>query len=140
MFPQLSKIFIYCRDMLPVNNFQFGLVIPVIAYLISFLGAFLGLRCTTRARAYQGAARARWLLLAAVSIGTAGIWAMHFIAMLGFAIPGETIRYDVPVTVLSMLTAVAVVGAGLIIVGFGHASRRNLLIAGFISGSGGARM
>jgi len=126
--------------MLPVHNFQFGLLTPVTAYLVSFLGAFLGLRCTARARAYRSAARVRWLLLAAVSIGTAGIWAMHFIAMLGFAIPGETIRYNVPVTVLSMLTAVAVVGAGLLIVGFGRAGPRNLLIAGFITGIGVASM
>jgi NO-binding membrane sensor protein with MHYT domain len=140
MCPELSKIFIYRRDMLPVHNFQFGLLTPVTAYLVSFLGAFLGLRCTARARAYRGAARVRWLLLATVSIGTAGIWAMHFIAMLGFAIPGETIRYNVPVTVLSMLTAVAVVGAGLLIVSFGRAGPRNLLIAGFITGIGVASM
>jgi NO-binding membrane sensor protein with MHYT domain len=140
MCPELSKIFIYRRDMLPVHNFQFGLLTPVTAYLVSFLGAFLGLRCTARARAYRSAARVRWLLLAAVSIGTAGIWAMHFIAMLGFAIPGETIRYNVPVTVLSMLTAVAVVGAGLLIVSFGRAGPRNLLIAGFITGIGVASM
>jgi NO-binding membrane sensor protein with MHYT domain len=54
-----------------------------------------------------------------VSIGANGIWAMHFIAMLGFTIPGQQIGYNVPMTVASMLVAVAVVGAGLFIVGFG---------------------
>jgi NO-binding membrane sensor protein with MHYT domain len=126
--------------MLPVHNFQFGLLTPVAAYLISCLGAFLGLRCTTRARACGGAVRARWLLLAAVSIGTTGIWVMHFIAMLGFAIPGETIRYSVPVTILSMLIAVAVVGAGLLIVGFGRGSWGRLLLAGSTTGIGVASM
>jgi signaling repeat-containing protein len=42
---------------------------------------------------------------------------MHFIAMLGFTIPGETIRYNVPVTLLSMLIAVAFVSIGLLIIG-----------------------
>jgi len=28
---------------------------------------------------------------------------MHFIAMLGFTIPGESISYNVPVTILSLL-------------------------------------
>ncbi len=104
--------------MLPVHNFSYGLLTPALAYTMSVLGAFLGLRCTARARAYTGAARARWLVLAAVSIGTTGIWVMHFIAMLGFTIPGEVIRYNVPVTILSMLIAVAVVCVGLFIVGF----------------------
>src|ERR1700758_3412011 len=74
------------------SDFTYGALNPVLGYLISCVGCFLGLRCTTRARAYQGAARARWLTLAALSIGTTGIWVMHFIAMLGFAIPGEPIR------------------------------------------------
>jgi NO-binding membrane sensor protein with MHYT domain len=65
---------------------------------------------------------------------------MHFIAMLGHTIPGETIRYDVPVTIASMLLAVAVAYLGLLIVGFGQESVRNLLAAGFITGIGVAGM
>src|ERR1019366_2098416 len=49
--------------------------------------------------------RVRWLLLAALTVGTAGVWGMHFVAMLGFTIPGQTIRYSVPVTIFSMLIA-----------------------------------
>ena len=98
--------------MIHINNFANGALNPTMSYVVSCVGCFLGLRCTTRARAYQGAARARWLTLAALSIGTTGIWVMHFIAMLGFAIPGETIRYNVPFTILSMVIAVIVVGSG----------------------------
>jgi NO-binding membrane sensor protein with MHYT domain len=93
-----------------------------------------------RARACQGAARVHWLLLAAVSIGTTGIWVTHFIAMLGFAIPGEVIRYDVPVTVLSLLIPVTVVGVGLLIVSFGREGWRNLVLAGTFTGIGIAGM
>jgi NO-binding membrane sensor protein with MHYT domain len=56
-----------------VHNFTSGLLNPGLAYLASCLGCFLGLQCTARARAMQGAQRARWLLLGAVSIGTTGI-------------------------------------------------------------------
>jgi NO-binding membrane sensor protein with MHYT domain len=108
--------------MLPVHNFSYGLLTPGLAVAMSFLGAFLGLRCTTRARAYSGATRARWLVLASISIGATGIWVMHFIAMLGYTIPGQTIRYNVPITIGSMLLAVGVVCVGLFIVGFGRAS------------------
>jgi NO-binding membrane sensor protein with MHYT domain len=126
--------------MVHVDNFTYGLVTPVLGYVMSSLGCFLGLRCTTRARASHGAQRARWLLLAAVSVATTGIWVMHFVAMLGFTIPGQTITYDVPVTIASMLIAVVVVGIGLLIVGFGSAGWRNLLLGGVIIGIGVASM
>jgi len=126
--------------MLHSNDFSYGLLTPALAYLMSCLGAFLGLRCTSRARAHSGAARARWLTLAALSIGITGIWVMHFIAMLGYTIPGDVIRYNVPVTVLSMLIAVAVVGVGLFIVGFGGNGYPPLLLGGLIAGVGVASM
>jgi NO-binding membrane sensor protein with MHYT domain len=66
---------------------------------------------------------------------------MHFIAMLGFAIPGETIRYNVPFTILSMLIAVVVVGIGVFIVGFSRrAGNGPLLLGGTILGLGVASM
>jgi NO-binding membrane sensor protein with MHYT domain len=123
-----------------VNNFTEGALNPVLAYLMSAMGCFLGLRCTTRAKAYQGAARARWLAMAALAIGSTGIWVMHFIAMLGFTIPGETIRYNIPVTILSMVLAVVVVGIGTFIVGFGPEANWPLLAGGLIIGCGVATM
>jgi NO-binding membrane sensor protein with MHYT domain len=126
--------------MIHVNNFSNGALNPALSYLVSCVGCFLGLRCTTRARAYQGAARARWLTLAALSIGTTGIWVMHFIAMLGFTIQGQPIRYNVPVTILSMVIAVLVVGIGTFIVGFSRAGTWPLLLGGTIIGLGVASM
>jgi NO-binding membrane sensor protein with MHYT domain len=126
--------------MLTVHNFTYGLLNPALAYGISCLGAFLGLRCTARATALHGGARVRWLMLAAVSIGTTGIWTMHFIAMLGFTIPGETIHYNVPVTILSMVIAATVVGVGLLIVGLRPPTWGTLLAAGVFTGLGVASM
>jgi len=124
-----------------VHNFSYGVLNPVLAYLISCLGCFLGLQCTARARAMEGGARARWLLLAAVSIGVTGIWVMHFIAMLGYTINGQAISYNVPVTILSMVIAIAVVAAGLFIVGFGRAGDSSrLLVGGSVIGIGVAGM
>jgi NO-binding membrane sensor protein with MHYT domain len=124
-----------------VQNFTYGLLNPVLGYLMSCLGAFIGLRCLTRARVYSGAMRAGWLSLAAIAIGATGIWAMHFIAMLGFTIPGQTIAYNVPLTIVSMLVAVAVVAIGLFIVGFSNRpGLAPLLIGGVIVGLGVASM
>jgi NO-binding membrane sensor protein with MHYT domain len=100
------------------HNFSYRLLNPVLGYLMSCLGAFIGLRCAARAQAHAGTQRALWLLLASVSLGATGIWAMHFIAMLGFTVPGQTLLYNVPLTILSMIVAVVVVAIGLSIVGF----------------------
>jgi NO-binding membrane sensor protein with MHYT domain len=127
--------------MIHIDNFTYGALNPVLAYLASCVGCFAGLRCTTRARALTGAARARWLTAAALAIGTTGIWVMHFIAMLGFTIPGQQIRYNVPITILSMLIAVIVVGIGIFIVGFSRPGAwPPLLLGGAIIGIGVACM
>jgi len=123
-----------------VHNFSEGLLNPALAYVVSCLGAFLGLRCITRSRSHRGRRRAAWLGLAAVTIGATGIWAMHFIAMLGFTIPGQTIGYNVPLTIASMLLAIGVVGVGLFIVGYGNGGLARLLTAGVIVGIGVASM
>jgi NO-binding membrane sensor protein with MHYT domain len=123
-----------------VHNFSYGLLNPGLAFVMSCLGSFLGLRCVILSRAYYGAAKARWLILAAVSIGAVGIWAMHFIAMLGFTIPGEPIRYNVPITIGSLLISVAVVTVGSFIVGFGNGGWPRLIGGGAVIGIGVAAM
>jgi NO-binding membrane sensor protein with MHYT domain len=109
------------------SEFSYGFLIPLAGFAMSFLGAFLGLRCTTRARAYRGLARARWLLLAGMSLGF-GAWLGHFIDMLGFGVPGETIRYSVPQTVASALLAVVLMWGGLFLTS--HSARARWLVPG----------
>ena len=126
--------------MVTVHNFTYGLVNPALGYLVSCLGAFLGLRCLTRARAHAGGGRAGWLSIAAIAVGACGIWAMHFIAMLGFSVPGEPILYNVPLTIASMILAIVVVGAGLFIVGYGNGTWPRLFAGGAVVGLGVASM
>jgi NO-binding membrane sensor protein with MHYT domain len=121
---------------LQLHDFTDGPLVPALSYVVSCTGLFLGLRCATRARACEGVARTRWLLLAGVSIGGAGIWAMGFIAMLGFAVSGEVTRYNVPVTIVSLLVAVIIAAAGLLIVGLGRDETRSLPEAGLTAGLG----
>jgi NO-binding membrane sensor protein with MHYT domain len=124
-----------------VHNFTYGWLTPGLAYGLSYIGSLLGLICTVRARAAAGGgSRARWLILAAWAIGGTGIWVMHFMAMIGFTVPGVPIRYDIGTTVASWLTAIAVVGVGLFIVGFGRSSIFKIVVAGIITGIGVAAM
>ncbi|WP_086663212.1 MHYT domain-containing protein [Lentzea kentuckyensis] len=91
-----------------------GTFTPITAYLVACLGSALGLLSSERARNAAGASRKWWLAVAAVSIGGLGIWAMHFTAMLGTWM-GATVAYDIPVTLLSMIVAIVVVGIGLVL-------------------------
>jgi len=125
---------------MPVHNFSNGILNPGLGYLMSCLGAFLGLRCLTRARAYTGRTRATWLLIASVAIGATGIWVMHFVAMFGFTIPGQMILYNVPITLISLLVAILVVATGLFIVGYGGGGLLPVLSGGVIIGVGVAAM
>ncbi|MET8870423.1 MHYT domain-containing protein [Nocardia sp. NPDC004604] len=120
--------------MLDIYHFSYGLLTPLLAYTMSVTGCLLGLQCAARAR--TGKDRVGWLLGAAIAIGGTGIWVMHFIAMLGFSIRGTEIRYDIPLTLLSAITAIAVVGIGLFIVIKPEPTLLGLLTGGTVTGIG----
>ncbi|MFF5426560.1 MULTISPECIES: MHYT domain-containing protein [unclassified Streptomyces] len=122
-----------------LDHATFGWLTPVLSYAMACTGAALGLRCTVRALDATGRSRRNWLITAASAIGT-GIWTMHFVAMLGFGVTGTDIRFDVPLTLLSLLVAVGVVGVGVFAVGHGRDRMRALLIGGATTGVGVASM
>ncbi|MEW2523818.1 MHYT domain-containing protein [Streptomyces sp. NPDC047071] len=122
-----------------LDHATFGWLTPVLSYVMACVGAALGLQCTVRALGTTGRSRRNWLLTAASAIGT-GIWTMHFVAMLGFGVSGTQIRYDVPLTLLSLLVAMAVVGAGVFAVGYGSDRGRSLALGGLTTGLGVASM
>jgi diguanylate cyclase (GGDEF)-like protein len=90
-----------------------------------------------RARAAIGGARVSWIALDAVVAGC-GIWATHFIAMQAYG-PGAGGAYNIPVTVLSLIFAIAVTFIGLSI---SVSATRTISIAlgGAVVGSGVAAM
>ncbi|MFG1944649.1 MHYT domain-containing protein [Nonomuraea sp. NPDC048826] len=107
---------------------------------MSSLGSLLGLLLSSRARLAHGRESGYWLVGAAVAIGGTGIWTMHFIAMMGFAVSGTVIRYDVPLTAASALLAIVVVGAGLFLVHYGRLRTPYLIGGGVLAGLGVAGM
>lgn len=96
------------------------------------LGSWTALDLFRRVRAHLGAWQGAWLMAAAVAMGLS-IWSMHFIAMLGFD-PGQEVRYDVGLTVLSLLLAIAATAFA-----FFSATERNplrLITSGLVMGAG----
>ena len=123
-----------------ISETGFGWLTPVLSYLMACVGGALGLRATLRAvHAADRRSRRNWLAAAAVATGT-GIWTMHFVAMLGFTVVGSQVRYNVPLTLLSLLVAIAVVGAGVFIVTRGGGSTVSLIGGGIATGLGVAAM
>ncbi|MGX1885201.1 MHYT domain-containing protein [Streptomyces sp. NPDC055287] len=122
-----------------LDHATFGWLTPVLSYAMAVVGAALALRCTVRALGASGRSRRNWLITAASAIGT-GIWTMHFVAMLGFGVTGTEIHYNVPLTVLSLIVAMLVVGAGVFAVGYGRDRTRALLLGGLTTGLGVASM
>ncbi|MFD4597560.1 MHYT domain-containing protein [Streptomyces sp. NPDC058464] len=122
-----------------VDGFSYGVVTPLVAYLMACLGGALGLRCTTRAMLVAHSWRPAWLALGAAAIGS-GIWTMHFVAMMGFSVKETPIHYDKPLTYASLGLAIVMVSVGIFIVGYRGATGTALFTGGTITGLGIASM
>src|ERR1700688_812434 len=83
----------------------------VLAGTVCFLASAVAINLFPRAQPTKGRARLVWLSLDAAAAGF-GIWATHFIAILAYD-PGVGAGYDLDLTILSLLIAVLITGAGL---------------------------
>lgn len=122
-----------------MEYFQYGLLTPALAAVMACVGGGLGVRCLVRAVDSRMMAKRGWLLVSALAIA-AGVWTMHLVAILGFGVEGSPIRYDVSLTLLSLLVAVVVVGLGVIGTGYSRPSGLSLVLGGVGIGGGVAGM
>ncbi|WP_280505748.1 MHYT domain-containing protein [Nocardia farcinica] len=117
-----------------VHHFEMGAWLMWLAYIVSVIGSFVGLAAARRSvDARSEGQRQGWLAMSAVAIGGVGIWLMHFIAMLGFAVPGVPLRYDMTWTAGSAVLAIVAVYVGLNVVGKSVVPAR-LVAGGLITG------
>jgi NO-binding membrane sensor protein with MHYT domain len=82
-----------------------------LAALVCVLASFTAINLLHHARKSRGHMRAVWLAVSAISTGF-GIWATHFVAMLAFT-PGIPSGYNIILTILSLVAAILLTGAGL---------------------------
>src|SRR5262245_25775735 len=91
---------------------QHDLRLVVLAGLICTLSVFTAFTLLGRAAEARGA-RWRWTwLIAAATVTGSGVWSTHFVAMLAFQ-PNLPVGYDVTLTALSVVIAIAVSLLGL---------------------------
>src|SRR3981189_2399672 len=82
-----------------------------LAAAICVLASFAAINLLHHARKSSGYMQGLWLAVSAVSTGF-GIWATHFVAMLAFT-PGIPSGYNIVLSILSLVAAVLLTGAGL---------------------------
>jgi diguanylate cyclase (GGDEF)-like protein/PAS domain S-box-containing protein len=105
-----------------------------LSVLIAVFAAYTALDLASRVTLAAGRAAGYWLVGGAFSMGS-GIWSMHFVGMLAFSLP-IPLSYDVPITVASVLPAIAASGLALFMIRRGATGWRTLLASGALMGAG----
>src|SRR5262245_13324553 len=83
----------------------------VVAAIVCILASLAVVNLLQRAQATRGWLRAGWILTAGTAAGC-GVWATHFIAMLGYD-PGVAIAYNIGLLALSFVAVMVVTSGGL---------------------------
>lgn len=109
-----------------------GLV--AMACVIAVVAGFTGLSLTRDLASRSVFEKKLSIALASIALG-GGIWAMHFIAMLGLQLP-ILFYYDAAITLVSALTAILVVGGALILLHFTERTPAIITTAGAVIGVG----
>ncbi|WP_039000422.1 MHYT domain-containing protein [Falsihalocynthiibacter arcticus] len=104
------------------------------AVAVSLMASFTGLALTRGVSLLPENQRKQRIAMASVALG-GGIWAMHFVAMLGLQLP-ILFYYDALTTLISALTAILVVGIALLVMHFRKRTRLSIILAGTIAGLG----
>ncbi|MEX3959105.1 PAS domain S-box protein [Trinickia sp. EG282A] len=110
-----------------------------VSFVVAFLASYTAIELSSRISLLpQARGRTSWLVGGAIAMGI-GIWSMHFIGMLAFALP-IPVGYDLSTTAASLLIAVLASLVALITVTRGTLSRARLGAAGTLMGLGIAGM
>src|SRR5688500_13982886 len=134
----MGDLIVFLDGAIPANALKAvynpGLV--ALPYLVASIAAYTALDFAGRMVESRGnkAATYSWLVGGAAAMG-AGIWCMHFVAMLAYRLP-LPVQYDLPTTLLSMLFAIVISAFAMRVVSRVGLSVLRLLIGGVIMGLG----
>ncbi len=106
-----------------------------LSVLIAMAASYTALDLASRVRAADGWVRSVWLAAAALAMG-GGVWAMHFVAMLAFSVPGMAVGYDLGLTLLSLLVPISTTGLSFAVVSRSRPGPVLLLASGLFMGLG----
>lgn len=110
------------------------LFLVAMACSVALAAGFTGLSLTRDLSSKPIFQKQAVIALASIALG-GGIWAMHFVAMLGLQLP-VLFYYDAAITLVSALTAILIVGGALIVLHFAERTPVSITCAGGIVGVG----
>ncbi|WP_262032314.1 MHYT domain-containing protein [Microvirga sp. Mcv34] len=116
-----------------VGTHDFELV--ALSIVLAAFASYTALDLAGRSRAGRGWADYSWLAAAAVAMG-GGIWAMHFVAMLAYSVPGMPVHYHLDLTLLSLALPILATGLGLFMASRKPAGPAVLAASGLLVGLG----
>ena len=130
----LRQWFEYPADpMLLAGSYDPGLVL--LSFLIAVFSSAIAIHVTAQAISVKNK-NIRMLMLGSGSIALGGgVWSMHFIGMLAFALC-TSVEYHPGLTFLSMLPSIAASWVALELISKKHLHRMQLLIGGVLVGAG----
>ena len=103
--------------------------------LVAIFAAYTAFHLVIRVRVTPGrSTKTAWLVTGAVTMG-GGIWSMHFIAMLALSL-ATPVRYDIALTGMSALFAIAASGFAFHLVSKGQRTHAKLFGGGALLGAG----
>jgi len=110
--------------------------IVALSVAVAIIASYTALDMAGRVSASDSTPRKSWIWLVAgaVSMGT-GIWSMHFIGMMSFHLPIQ-VAFDLPITLLSMIIAIAASAIALFFLRQAQLGIRNLIISTILMGTG----
>jgi diguanylate cyclase (GGDEF)-like protein/PAS domain S-box-containing protein len=116
---------------LPIS---WNIPLVVLSVLVAMIGSFTALTHAQRMRESSGHAALWWRITGSITLGAA-IWSMHFIGMLAMRLP-IPLAYDLPLTLFSIVPAIAAAMLGFWVLREVQISNSRLLVSGLLMGVG----
>ena len=125
-------------------NFNVGDVLPAhydlltvcASYVVAVLGSLTALYHAQHMYHRDGSLRWPVAIGAAVALGGVGIWAMHFLGMMGYRLPLQVV-YDGPLTAVSLAAPILIAGIALVLAGArGKFSNVGWVLGSLLAGAG----
>lgn len=113
-------------------------VLIACSIIVAILASYTALNMSSRVTSASGRTAVLWLAGGSFAMGF-GIWSMHFVGMLAFSLPID-LGYNVPLTLLSLLIAIASSALALYLVCHDKLPWARLLSGGTLMGLGIASM
>gem|GEM_PF-4948001 len=123
-------------DVSSAYTYSYDMAYVLLSFLIAMFAAFIALKLSGEVVHLKSrlVGKIVWLIPGALSLG-AGVWAMHFIAMLALRLPCS-VSYDPWLTVISMVPSVLASAVALWIIGRTEISVLKLVMGGVVIGTG----